>query len=163
MSETITVTGNVATEPQQRTIAGDVSVTSFRVACTHRRFDQESRAWVDAYTNYYSISAFRSLGRHAFASLALGDRVVVSGRLRLKDWDNGTRRGTTAEIDAESIGHDLLWGVTRFQRAGTQGASSPSDDDAPAPTPDERPAALAAADAWAVPAVEPAAVGETPF
>lgn len=119
MSETITVTGNVATEPQQREIGPDAAVTSFRVACTHRRFDRRSNSWIDAYTNFYTVSAFRSLGRNALTSLRVGDRVVVSGTLRLKEWDTGTKRGTTAEIDAESIGHDLRWGTTRFHRTGT--------------------------------------------
>jgi single-strand DNA-binding protein len=162
MSETITVTGNVATEPQQRTIGDGISVTSFRVACTHRRFDRETQAWVDAYTNYYSVSAFRSLGRNAFASLHSGDRVVVSGTLRLKEWDNGTRRGMTAEIDAESIGHDLLWGVTTYQRGGSPApAASAADPASPAPAA-SAPAGTTDADGWAIPAAE-ASTADAPF
>ena len=127
MSETITVTGNVATDPERRAVGEGVSVTSFRLAATHRRFDRGTNSWVDAYTNYYSVSAFRSLGEHALSSLRRGERVIVSGRFRLREWDNGTRKGVSAEIDAESIGHDLLFGSTTFHRDGEPRSSSTSE------------------------------------
>ncbi len=160
MTETITVTGNVATPPEQRPVGEGASVTSFRLAAPHRRFDRNTQRWVEQYTNFYSVSAFRALGAHALASLRQGDRVIVSGRLRLRAWDNGTKSGTTAEIDAESIGHDLLFGTTTYRR-----------DDA------ERPAAAGGAggesteprndEAWSVPGTAmPAGAGtgaETPF
>jgi single-strand DNA-binding protein len=38
------------------------------------------------------------------------------GRLRVRDWDNGERAGTSVEIEAETVGHDLLWGSSTFVR-----------------------------------------------
>ena len=38
------------------------------------------------------------------------------GRLRVRDWDNGERAGTSVEIEAENIGHDLVWGSSTFVR-----------------------------------------------
>ncbi|WP_211368006.1 single-stranded DNA-binding protein [Microbacterium rhizomatis] len=165
MSDTITVTGNIATEPDYKRTPAGITITSFRVASSQRRFDRNSGTWVDGVTNYYSVSTFRRLAEHAFASFKKGDRVLLTGRLRLREWDNGTRRGTSAEIDAEAIGHDLLWGTTTFVRAAPS-ASAPRSD---APGTEEWPAAVAAAqsadgpldphradphhaaDAWAVP------------
>jgi single-strand DNA-binding protein len=152
MSEIITVTGNVATDPEQRVVAEGVSVTSFRLASTHRRYDRTSNAWVDAYTNYYSVSAFRALGAHALSSLRRGERVIVSGKFRLREWDNGTRKGVTAEIEAESLGHDLQFATTTYSRDGAQPArpasSAAAADDAP-----EAAASSAATDesGWAIP------------
>jgi single-strand DNA-binding protein len=34
----------------------------------------------------------------------------------VRDWDNGERAGTSVEIEAESIGHDLSWGSAVFTR-----------------------------------------------
>jgi single-strand DNA-binding protein len=172
MTEIITVTGNIATEPEQRTIGEGVRVTSFRLASPHRRYDRGTGKWVDQYTNFFTVSAFRGLGEHAYASLHQGDRVIVTGRLRLRDWDNGTRSGTNADIDADAIGHDLLWGTTSYQRAGlTSGAPAPAPEDEHAPG--ERPTAATDSDGWTIPAA-PALVGassepaspreaETPF
>ena len=45
-----------------------------------------------------------------------GDRIVVQGRLRLRAWENGEKSGTAVEIEAESIGHDLAWGITTLTK-----------------------------------------------
>lgn len=140
MNETITITGNVATEPQYKHPEGGVSITTFRVASGQRRFDRQSGAWVDGATNWYTVSTYRSLADHAFRSLHKGDRVLLTGRLKVREWENGEKRGTAVEIDADAIGHDLLWGNSTFEK-------------------DARPAAVPTrpADAWSTPGVE----GET--
>lgn len=137
MSDTITITGNVGTHPESKRTAAGVSITTFRVASGQRRYDRSAGAWVDAGTNWYSVSAFRGLADHAFQSLTKGDRVILTGRLRVRSWDNGTKQGTDIEIDAEAIGHDLRWGTTRFAKATRPGR----DDDAD----------TSSSDAWSAP------------
>ncbi|MGN7965045.1 single-stranded DNA-binding protein [Microbacterium sp. 22179] len=48
MMDTVTIVGKVATEPNQAQTGGGVAVTNFRLASTHRRFDQSAQAWVDS-------------------------------------------------------------------------------------------------------------------
>ena len=117
MSDTISIVGNVATEPKQHA-PGGIHITSFRLAASQRHFDRASGTWVEGATNWYSVSVFRTLGEHALESLRKGDRIFVRGRLRIRDWSAGEKSGTTAEIDADAIGHDLLWGTTVFTRVG---------------------------------------------
>ena len=124
MSDTITVTGNIATEPEHKRTPAGVAITTFRLASGQRRYDRQSGAWIDSGTNWYTVSTFRGLAEHAFSSLHKGDRVILTGRLRLRDWDTGSRKGTTAEIDAEAIGHDLLWGTTHFEKDGPSASSA---------------------------------------
>jgi single-strand DNA-binding protein len=73
-------------------------------------------AWVDGETNWYTITAFRQLALNVASSVSKGDRIIVSGKLRVRDWDNGERSGTSVEIEAETMGHDLVWGTTTFAR-----------------------------------------------
>lgn len=170
MTEIITVTGNVATEPEQRALPGGAVVTSFRVASTHRRFDRATNAWVDQYTNWYTVSAFRALGEHAHTSLHRGQRVIVVGRMRLREWDNGTRSGTSADIDADAIGTDLLFGTTVYTPAPRQARSEPDTAVQSAPESPQATSAPASgdrdADGWSIPPAEPVLVdagAETPF
>lgn len=123
MSDIITITGLIATTPRHVVTAEGLPITSFRLASSQRRFDKTAEKWVDASTNWYTVSAFRQLAVNTVPSLSKGDRIVVTGRLRVRDWQNDDRTGTTVEVEAETIGHDLFWGTARFTRtAGTADA-----------------------------------------
>ncbi|MFM1993779.1 MAG: hypothetical protein RL537_468 [Actinomycetota bacterium] len=116
MTEQVSVRGLIATTPRQVVTENGLTVISFRLASSYRKFDQESKTWITGETNWFTVSAFRKLASNAGASLAKGDRVIVQGRLRIRDWDNGERSGTSVEIDADAIGHDLTFGTSSFER-----------------------------------------------
>jgi single-strand DNA-binding protein len=103
----ITLSGNVAAAPSLR-LAGGTPVTSFRVGATPRRHDKATDSWSDAETLWFTVTAWRGLAEHCVASLAKGDKVVVSGRLTQKTWtaDDGTAR-PGLEVEAASVGLDL--------------------------------------------------------
>lgn len=116
MTDLITVTGLVATNPRYLTTSEGLTILSFRLASSQRRFDRASSRWVDGDTNWYTVSAFRALANNGVESINKGDRVIVQGQFRLRDWENTDRSGTTAEIEAEVIGHDLSWGTATYKR-----------------------------------------------
>lgn len=116
MDDMITLTGLVATTPRHLTTSQGVAITSFRLASSQRRFDPQLNRWVDTDTNWYTVSSFRGLAENAADSVSKGDRVVVVGQLRIRDWENTDRSGTTVEIEASVLGHDLSWGVATYKR-----------------------------------------------
>ncbi len=94
------------------------------------------------------------------ASVGRGDPLLVTGRMRVREWDNGEgkARGYAAEIEATAIGHDLSRGTSAFRRAvrarpelvakastraagpeevlpGDQGKGTPADPRSAAPAP----------------------------
>ena len=109
MSDTITVTGLIATTPRHIVTSEGLPITSFRLASSQRRFDKATLKWVDSSTNWYTVSAYKQLAINCVPSLNKGDRIIVSGRLRVRDWTTDDRTGTNVEIEAEVIGHDLFW------------------------------------------------------
>ncbi len=142
MSETITIVGNVGAEPDRREISPGVWVTNFTVGCTTRRYDKQSETWVDSYTNWYHVSAYRGLSEPVHQSLHRGDPVIVSGTLRMRTWETDAKKGTTAEIDAVAVGHNLARGTAVFTRspraesgAATAGAEPGAWTPAPATVP----------------------------
>ncbi|GAA3904215.1 single-stranded DNA-binding protein [Microbacterium invictum] len=116
MKDRITVIGNIANSPEQRRTAAGDTVVNFRLATNQSHYDTRTGKWVEGETNWYKVSAFRALAEHALASLHVGERVIVTGTFRLRQWDNGEKKGTDAEIDADAVGHDLRWGTTVFRR-----------------------------------------------
>jgi len=117
MTDRITVTGLVATTPRQITTSEGLTIASFRLASNQRRFDRSQNAWTDGDTNWYTITSFNELAANLGNSLEKGQRVVVEGRVRVRDWESGERTGTSIEIEADTVGHDLRYGTATFTRA----------------------------------------------
>jgi single-strand DNA-binding protein len=86
------------------------------LASSHRKFDRNQNKWIDGETNWFTVTAFRQLAINSAGSVAKGDRVIVTGKLRVRDWDNGERAGTSVEIEADGLGHDMTWGSSVFTR-----------------------------------------------
>ena len=119
MADTITVLGNVASDPDRGATATGIPTLSFRMATNHRRPDGAG-GWIDAGTNWFEIRAYRALAENAEASLVKGDAVVVVGRLKLREWDAKDGKRMNVEIEAESIGPDLRRGRSVYHRVSHQ-------------------------------------------
>lgn len=130
MTENITVIGNIASEPRRAVGASGVVFTTFRLAGENRRFDRASGVWTDGPPNWFTLTVYRQLAEHAYASLRQGDRVIAQGRLRVRPWVDGEKRGTAVEVDVDALGPELRWGTTTFRRdvpGGSGDAESPDE------------------------------------
>ena len=130
MTDNITITGVVGTDPHHHVTGQGLPITSFRLASTRRYFDRAKGSWEDGETNWYTVSAFRQLASNASQSIRKGERVVVSGRLRLRAWETGEKSGTAVEIEADAIGHDLAWGVTSYTKVRSARPADASGEEA---------------------------------
>ncbi|MBX3309222.1 MAG: single-stranded DNA-binding protein [Cryobacterium sp.] len=137
MKDNLTVSGFVATTPRHLTTAEGVSITSFRLASNRRKFDRDKKTWIDAGTNWYSVSTYRDLASNVIGSVRKGDRVLVIGRLRMSEWGDGDRRGVNIDLDADALGHDLRWGTTSFSRTIRSESVESEDPGDPADESDE--------------------------
>ena len=166
MTDAITLTGLVATVPNVVTHGDRIPFVSFRLASNQRYFDRRTSQWVAGETNWYTVTAFRGLAVNAGASVHKGDRVLVTGRLKIRRWESGEKNGTSVDVEADSIGHDLLWGTAQYTRTlhrengSVAEASEPSTEhpgtDAGAPETD------GASPAWPVASVGSTADGLAP-
>lgn len=130
MAEHINLTGVVGTIPKHIRTTEGLAVTSFRLASTVRRYDRGQNRWVDGDTNWFTVTAFRQLAVNVLESVDRGQPVMVTGRVRIKEWENGEKRGTSVEVVADSVGHDLSWGRASFERIKV---SAPSEPGSPGP------------------------------
>jgi len=134
MTDTITVTGVVGSDPRLHVTTQGLAIASFRLASTRRYFDRAKGTWEDGDTNWYTVSGFRQLASNTIASVHKGDRVVVQGRLRVRSWENGEKSGLAVDIEADAIGHDLAWGITLLTKVRREAASE-TEPTAAAPEP----------------------------
>lgn len=132
MSQNFSAIGQVATEPRLFTPAGGAEFCTFRLASGERRYDTTKQEWVDTDPNWFTVNTFRGLARHAHRSLRKGDRVVVAGKLRVRQWESEEKRGTTVEIDADGLGHDMRFGTSSFTKTvGGEHQAPPRRDESP--------------------------------
>lgn len=113
---TVTVVGTAVSDTRHHTTAEGHHVARFRIAVQPRRFDRASGKWVEQQSSFMSVVSWRTLADNVGVSISKGDPVVVSGRLRVREWESNGRQGTDVEIDASAIGHDLTRGVATFER-----------------------------------------------
>jgi len=126
----VTVVGNVLTKPEwRRTNAKDVLVANFKVASTARRLDRENGRWIDGNSLRVRVNCWRKLAEGVVASVAVGDPVVVAGRLYTRDWTDaeGNHRALY-ELEAVAVGHDLSRGRGSFARNKPTMATSAVED-----------------------------------
>ncbi|MEV0200007.1 single-stranded DNA-binding protein [Nonomuraea sp. NPDC050691] len=110
----ITLTGNVAAEPRQYTFEDGARVTSLRVLTSHRYFDRKTGQWTDGERVCFAVRCWRSLGDNVARSIRMGHPVVVSGKLRIREFGPEGDRRFMPEIEASAVGHDLRWGAGTF-------------------------------------------------
>ena len=122
MSNTITLMGNLASDPQLRH-AAERPVASFRLASNHRYFDSPSRSWKENDTLFIETVCWGNLGENVAATLQKGDAVIVTGRLLSDEFtpQGAERPVTVVKLTATTVGLDL-----RF-RGRTAGMSVPED------------------------------------
>jgi len=99
----ITIVGNLTDDPELRYTANGAAVANFRVAYSTRIRDAAGN-WTDGDTSFFTINCWRSLAENAAETLTRGSRVVVTGRLKQRSWENqeGEKR-TVVEIEADDL------------------------------------------------------------
>ncbi|WP_371603794.1 single-stranded DNA-binding protein [Streptomyces sp. NBC_01220] len=116
MNETlVTLVGNAATGVEFRETASG-GMARFRFAVTPRRWDREKELWTDGHTSFYTVWAWRTLAANLTGSVAVGEPLVVHGRLKVREEEREGHRRTFVDIEAVAVGHDLTRGTSAFRR-----------------------------------------------
>lgn len=124
----VTVVGNVGADPVvHETSTG--RVTNFNLCCSSRVLDRQTGEWSDGSTTWFRIACWSALGANVAESIRRGERVIVTGKLKVNSYelrDGGER--TTVELAAINVGHDLTFGTTRFTRVARNTSLAAPDD-----------------------------------
>jgi single-strand DNA-binding protein len=89
-----TIVGNLVEDPELRFTNNGIAVANMRVAVTQRI--QQDGEWRDGDTSFLRVNVWRGQAEHLADSLAKGDRVMVTGRLRQRAWE--TPRVTSGRL-----------------------------------------------------------------
>jgi single-strand DNA-binding protein len=146
MDNHVTLVGNMTDDPELKYTAQGIAVVNFRIAVNRRVRDPQTNEWKDGDASFFRINCWRDLAEHCAESLRKGSRVIVTGTLKMREWEtqDGDRR-TAIEVEASEVGPSLRWAtaeVTRASRGGGSGAArgnGGSDWNNDVPVPEEVP------------------------
>jgi single-strand DNA-binding protein len=133
---TVTVSGNLTRDPELRNLPGsETAVCSLRIA-HNERFKDASGEWADR-TAYFDVTIWRGLGEWMARNLHKGQKVVVSGRLRWREWEGqNNEKRQAVDITADSVVPVVRDGDNR---GGGQSNGYAARSDVPADMSDFRP------------------------
>ena len=141
LENAIHLVGNLTADPEHYAAAGASHRTTFRIAASERRFDKQTQSFIDGSTLFMDVVTWRDLADHVYATLHKGDRVVVVGRLRRREYVNAQQeQRSRLELEADAVGPDLRNAtavVSRTSRRADVFASDQTDDVPPPPDPQD--------------------------
>jgi single-strand DNA-binding protein len=120
----ISFIGNLGGEPELRFTPSGAAVVNFSVGVAERKKDGDN--WVDGETTWYRCNAWRTLAENIAESLTRGARVVVTGTIKSRSYENREGgKGVSWEVEVDGIGPDLRFATAKVQRAERSGGGAP--------------------------------------
>ena len=138
----LTIVGNVTSAPELRFIQSGAAVANLTVASTPRTFDRQANDFKDGETLFMRCSMWREMAENVANTITKGMRVVVTGRLVSRSWDDNGQKRTVMEMQVDEIGPSLRYAtavVTKVEK----GAGGPQQP------PVQQPPGGASNDPWA--------------
>ena len=113
----ITVVGNLTADPELRFTPSGQAVANFTVASTSRFLDKQSNEWKDGDTIFLRCSVWRQYAENVAESLTKGTRVIVTGRLKVRQYETREGgKGTSVECDVDEVGPALKNATAKVNR-----------------------------------------------
>ncbi len=127
----VSITGNLTRDPELRFTPTGQPIATFGVAVNRRWQNRQTNEWEEA-TSFFDVVAWRTLAENIAQSLTRGTRVVVSGRLDQRSWENqeGEKR-SKVEIVADDVAPSLAYATVKIEKNERR-----TPDGAPPPSPD---------------------------
>ena len=118
----ITVVGNLTSDPELRYTQNGLAVANFTIASTPRAFDRQSNEWKDGEALFLRASVWRDFAEHVAGSLTKGSRVIATGRLKQRSYQDREGQNRTAiELEVDEIGPSLRYATAQVTRASGGG------------------------------------------
>ena len=120
---TVTLVGNITDDPELRFTPSGRPVANFTVA-VNRRFRNNDGQWEDRLDGFFRCSCWGDMAENAAESLTKGTRVVVTGRLSQRSWeDNDGNRRSAVDIQVDEVGPSLKWVTAQIQKSQRSGGA----------------------------------------
>lgn len=114
VENTVTIVGNLAADPELKFTPSGVAVANLRVAVNRRVRDNQTGDYTDRLDGFFAVNVWRDHAENVAESLNRGDRVLVTGRLSNRSYEDkdGQTRWVT-DIEADEVCPSLRWATAQ--------------------------------------------------
>jgi single-strand DNA-binding protein len=116
----VTIVGNITRDPELRYTPSGQANVRLGVAVNRRWQDRSSGEWNEA-TSFFDVIAWRELAENVNESLKKGARVIVTGRLEQRSWEQEGNKRSVVEIIADEIAPSLRWATAKVEKTERRG------------------------------------------
>lgn len=132
MEITVTIAGNLTSDPELRFTPAGHAVANFTVAANSRIFDKATNDWKDGDCVFLKCSIWRQAAENVAGSLEKGSAVILTGKLKQRSYETkeGEKR-TSFEVDVDEIGVSLKNATAKITKTSRSSAtqSAPAQDE----------------------------------
>lgn len=111
----ITIVGNITRDPELRFTPSGQANARLGVAVNRRWQDRSSGEWQEA-TSFFDVICWRELAENVSESLKRGTRVIVTGRLEQRTWEQDGNKRSVVEIIADEVAPSLRWATAKVEK-----------------------------------------------
>jgi single-strand DNA-binding protein len=123
----VSITGNLTRDPELRFTPTGQPNASFGLAVNRKWQNRQTNAMEEA-TSFFDVICWGTLAENVAQSLSRGTRVVVTGRLDQRSWENqeGEKR-SKIEISADEVAPSLRWASVKVEKNARRSPDGSSD------------------------------------
>jgi single-strand DNA-binding protein len=111
----ITIVGNITRDPELRFTPSGQANARLGVAVNRRWQDRNSGEWQEA-TSFFDVICWRELAENVSESLKRGARIIVTGRLEQRTWEQEGNKRSVVEIIADEVAPSLRWATAKVEK-----------------------------------------------
>ena len=117
----------IKVEEEKETATCELSSADIRIAQNKRKRNSDG-SWEEGEPMYFQGTVWNDMAENAASSLQKGMRVIVTGRLNYRSWENqeGQNR-SVVDIAIDEVAPSLRWARANIERTSSGGSASGTD------------------------------------
>lgn len=121
----MTIVGTVTADAELRFIPSGAAVANFTVAANERRKNKDTGEWEDGSATFIRCNVWRQHAENVAESLTRGMRVIVTGRLKQREYEKDGEKRTVFDLEVDEVGPTLQWATVKVNKVRRDNAGAP--------------------------------------
>lgn len=114
-----TIIGTLTGDPEIKMLPSGLAVTTVNIAANDRRYNKQTQQYEDGDTTFLRASIWKQYAENVAESLRKGDKVIATGRLKMRQWEKDGVKRTSFELEVDEIGPTLRFATAKTSRGGS--------------------------------------------